>query len=242
MKLSMEIPTSLLPTVSKVVDLDFILAQLVLEDKEYAEYFKHSKRFKILDNGFHERGQPLSITEIREAATLVEPNVVIAPDWLGEAKKTIEGFQSAWDHLGGRWKIGTVLQGKNREERLSFFDKVRSNTYMLCLPFKSERYNNFYELVEATPRHIQWPPKIHLLGMKSLQETALFSDLFSDLGMSQRTSIDTGKLVKFGLANQNIDEFTELRGAGLIDHNIKTWTAEQLANIFYNVAFARKYM
>lgn len=238
----MEIPTKLLPTISGLVDLDFILAQLVLEDKEYAEFFRNSKRFKILDNGFHETGQPLSLTELQEAAKLCNPDVLIAPDWLGDASRTYEGLVAAKKKFSGQYKLGTVLQGKTREERLSFFNAVRQDTYLLCLPFKSDRFEHFRELVQSTPKYIQWPPKIHLLGMKSLQETRLFADLFDDLGISHRTSIDTGKLVKFGLAKDCITEYTELRGKGLIDHATKDVTAEQMANIFYNVAFARKFM
>jgi len=241
-KLSMEIPTALLQKMSELVDLDFVLAQLVLEDPAYAEFFRKSSRFKIMDNGFHERGEPLSLTELQEAATLCNPGVVIAPDWLGDAQKTYEGFKAAKEKFAGRWRLGTVLQGKDREERISFFNAVRSDTHLLCLPFRSERYNHFSELVEATPKHIRWPPRIHLLGMKSLQETQLFSTLFDDLGISHRTSIDTGKLIKFGLANECIDEFTALRGRGMLDHSIASFTAEQFANTFYNVAFARKYM
>jgi hypothetical protein len=242
MKLSMEIPTALLKTISSLVDLDFILAQFVLEDPDYAEFFRKSTRFKILDNGFHERGEPLSLTEIAEAAERCAPNVVIAPDWLGDAARTYEGFTATKKKLGSAYKLGTVLQGKTREERVSFFNAVRSDTHLLCLPFKSERYSNFSELVDSTPKHIKWPPRIHLLGMKSLQEMKLFADLFNDLGISHRTSVDTGKLVKFGIAKQAIDEYTELRGKGLLDHNGKKFDSEQFANIFFNVAFARKYM
>ena len=47
-KLALECPTRLLGDIQPLADFDFILAHLVLQDKEYAEYFSRSKRWKIL--------------------------------------------------------------------------------------------------------------------------------------------------------------------------------------------------
>ena len=242
MKLSMEIPSLLLPKLSPLCDIDFILAQFVLSDPAYAEFYKRSTRHKLMDNGFHERGEPMTVAEMVKAAELCKPDVVIAPDWLDEPAKTFEGLMLAKRRFPGGTKLATVLQGRDRSERLAFWSAVRPIVDTVCLPFKRDRFAWFNELVGSTNTTTKWPPRLHLLGMKSLEETKHFAVAFEDLRMTDRCSIDTGKMVKLGLANETFHEGMDLRGKGLLDHSISTCTPEQLANILYNVAYARKYM
>jgi hypothetical protein len=243
MKLSLEIPTKLLPIVSNLCDVDFILAQVVLDDDDYGKFYSNSTRFKIMDNGFHERGEPMTCVELKEAALLCKPDVIIAPDWYGDRARTFEGFKEAKRRIGDVAKIGTIMQGKDVTERMEFFNAVRPETYLLGFPYRAkDRFAWFLDLVQRTPKYVPWPPKIHLFGVSTLAELADFAELCRDKNISDRVSVDTAKPIKFGLAKEAIDEKTELQGKGLIDHKAGVPDAEQLANIFYNIAFMRKYM
>src|SRR5690242_8773778 len=96
MKLAMEIPQAHLEEFSRLTDVDFVLAHLVLTNKEYAEFYQdRSKagRRVVLDNGMHETGKPLTVPELIEACRRVHPSVVIPPDEIGNAKFTYDGFE-----------------------------------------------------------------------------------------------------------------------------------------------------
>lgn len=243
MKLSLEIPTKILPIIAPLCDVDFILAQMVMDDDSYAKFYYDSKRFKIMDNGFHERGEPMTCVELKEAALLCKPDVIIAPDWYGDRARTYDGFKEAKRRIGDVAKIGTILQGKDTIERLEFFNAIRPETYLLGLPYRAkDRLSWFLDLVARTPKYVAWPPKIHLFGVSSLLELQDFSRVFDDLHITERCSVDTSKPIKFGLANECIEETTNLQGKGLIDHGVTGLTPEQLCNIYYNIAFMRKYM
>ena len=60
-------------------DADFILAQRVLKYENYAEFYRKSKRWKIMDNGAYEQ-EALSMSELLEAGRRVEADVIVLPD------------------------------------------------------------------------------------------------------------------------------------------------------------------
>ena len=67
MKLALECPNYLLKDLQPLTDFDFILTHLVLQDKVYAEYYRESRSFKILDNSVNELGIPCSLEEMVQA-------------------------------------------------------------------------------------------------------------------------------------------------------------------------------
>jgi hypothetical protein len=246
MQLSMEIPKAILEQLSPLCDLDFALAQEVLQDAEYtAFYLKQRKagRFVLLDNGFHELGRPLSSTELLLAASKCDPSAVVAPDWLGDPTTTYNAFFELLSANRNRYRMGFVLCGKTGAERASIFTKVAPHTHVLCLPFKEPRFEWFQDLVDRIPATFKWPARIHLLGVSSLRELTAFRELFLQLGISAtRTSVDTGKPVKFGIIAKQLHDKLPLRGNGALNHDYKGFTDKQLSTIHYNIAFLRKYM
>lgn len=58
--------------------------------------------------------------------------------------------------------------------------------------------------------------------------------------MAHRCSVDTGKAVKFGLKGLRFEDGMELRGAGPLDH--KADPPKDLSDIFYNIAYLRKFL
>jgi hypothetical protein len=99
----------------------------------------------------------------------------------------------------------------------------------------------FAELIDARLK-TSWPPRIHLLGVKELSELTKFRTAFLSLGIQHwRASVDTGKPVKFGLLGKRFDETMQLRGqtAPVLD---KAVTPKQLQDIYYNIAYMRRFM
>jgi hypothetical protein len=246
MQLALEIPKQLLTEVSPVLDMDFALAHLVLQDEVYRNFYKAQRsagRFVIMDNGFHELGHPLSEAELWKAAELIRPSVVVSPDRLGDAFFTLDAF-SKMERLRPKdmdTGIGIVLCGKTYDERITVFDKTSKRASMILLPFREPRMHWFAELIDARMK-TSWPPRIHLLGVKEFAELAKFRTAFLSLGIQHwRVSVDTGKPIKFALAGKRFEDKTELRGlaAQTLD---KAVTPKQLLDIYYNIAFMRRFL
>lgn len=247
MRLGMEIPRSWLEALSPLTDVDFALAQLVLEDKFYADFYKYqseSGRFVILDNGFHELGRPLSPPELLEAVDRIKPSVVIAPDRLGDARFGLENFFETQRIMPQDVGVGIVIQGTSNAERADLFMKTCKHTKLLCLPFREPRFEWFCDLLEKIPKYIQWPPRMHLLGVNELWELKAFRDKLEDLGIpSRKVSVDTSKPIKWGIKRTRLTaDIGTLRGTGSLSELAKSAKSECMVDIMYNIAFMRKYL
>lgn len=247
MRLALEIPRAWLDVLSPLTDIDFVLAQLVLEDKYYCDFYKEQlrqQRFVIMDNGFHEIGRPLSPPELLEAVDRLKPSVVIAPDRLGDQRFVLENFFETLRIMPQDVGVGVVIQGVSPAERAELFMKTCKHAKMVCLPFKEPRFEWFRDLLEKIPKYIQWPPRIHLLGVNEFWELKAFKETFDDMGIpSRRVSVDTAKPIKWGIERKRFTGKEEtLRGVGSLSDLTKKANSECMTDILYNIAFMRKYL
>jgi hypothetical protein len=241
-----EIPTRHLSELSPLLDGDFALAHLVLENKDYAEfYLEQSKRGRmvILDNSMHELPASLSVGEILEAADRIKPSFVIPPDKLGDVKFTYDQFDLfRKQNLRHGHRLAAVLCGSNPAERAMYYQNVRQYIDMVCLPFREPRLDWFLELLRAMPRHATWPPFIHLLGVNTLDELTVFCQVLDQAGWPRANrSVDTNKMVKWGLKNKRMDKLESVRGAGALDFNTELDVSQKLDTL-YNIAYIRKFL
>lgn len=247
MRLLMEIPRAWLTPLSPLCDGDFALAHLVLEDKYYADFYaaqSKAGRFIILDNSLHELGRPLEPRELLEASDRINPSVVVAPDKLGDQHFTLSSFFETLQIFPPEVGVGVVLQGVSPAERAELFMKTVKHTKMLCLPFKEKRFEWFCDLLEKIPKYIQWPARIHLLGVNEFWELKAFRDKFEDLQIpGRRISVDTSKPIKYGILRKRFTPDIEtLRGVGSLQELEKKASSECMADVMYNIAFLRKYL
>lgn len=242
----MEIPRFWLKTLSPLCDGDFALAQNVLADEFYRGFYaEQSKagRFVVMDNGFHELGHPLEIPELMQAADYINPSIIITPDKLDDYKWTLDKFFEMRSVVTDR-DLGVVLQGVTPAERADFFMKTVKYAKMICLPFRRPRFEWFCDLLEKIPSYIQWPPRIHLLGVNELWELKAFRDKFDELGIpGKRITVDTCKPISWGIQRTRISEkMPTLRdGIPLTDLEKKAGEA-CMPDVMYNIAFLRKYL
>lgn len=247
MRLMAEIPRAWLPVLSPLFDGDFAIAHQVLEDKVYSEFYAHQSkkgRFVILDNAFHELGVPLTAKELLEAATRISPTIVISPDKIGDQRFTMHQFFETLEVMPPEIGVGVVIQGVSPAERTEMFMKTVKHAKMLCLPFKEPRFEWFCDLLEKIPKYVQWPPRLHLLGVNELWELKAFRDKISELGIPPRlVSVDTCKPIKFGILRKRLKEDIEsLRGAGPLSSLVEKADSKCMEDVLYNIAFLRKYL
>ena len=114
-----------------------ILTPLVVgpqQTKKYINFYKKSKRYKILDNGafeMEEKGVGCNFYDVIEAAKIISANEIVLTDYLYDCEKTIDATYHCLDILRkermlGKFVLHTVPQGSNEEEWMDCFDTMMS--------------------------------------------------------------------------------------------------------------------
>lgn len=205
--LAVEAPAFLLPTLAVHTDYDFAIAHRVLEDADYAAYFRYREKGRecILDNSFHELRKPISVTDLLAAAEVINPTYIVSPDVMGDLNTTIANYEELQRYKHG-YRVAAALVGETPEEREACIDAVKGAD-MICLPFDAPRYLWF---LEQFPHRWYWK-RVHLFGVSERIELPVWRVFASTLTLS----IDTGKPVKFGLLGSQLAERRTWRKASL---------------------------
>lgn len=225
MLLSFEIPLQHLEEFMPLEDFEFGLAHLFLSPKHET----YSARYQgcLLDNSMYETGTPMTVDYLLEAAALANPCAVIAPDWMDDKNRTIQGVYDLYHARpkGSRWSVAGVVQGKNYDEqRACFLELVGFNASPICFPFRAPRDQTLRGLhKERLLKAGRW---YHLLGLRDLSElTWSYPGLWS---------CDTGKVFKGAL----LLGADGIRGKGRLDlHALLSLTSRRIAH--HNIAFLR---
>lgn len=225
--------------VQPFADFDFILAHLYLKDKDYAKYYKASTRFKILDNSTNELGEPCSLEDIKTVADDCNPNYVVAPDWIGDAIKTLEAFTKATEMFGVS-KVIPVIQGATLEEAINC-----ANTYgkgLMAVPYDIGSTKDDEPEVMALRRallisNLPLEMSFHLLGFTSLQEFQFYAR------RPNVVSLDTGVPIMLGLTGKDIlDPLEKKKTPTYNKMEAKTLDQKSWTGICRNLALLRKYL
>ena len=245
MRLALESPTQLLGTVQPLADFDFILAHLVLKDEKYADFYRKSTKFKILDNSTNELLEPCSLEDLETADRLVGPcNLIVSPDFLGNADMTLDALALACTKFG-KSRILPVVQGKTLDEVDLCAEEIwKLGLTLLAVPYDicCKRTNTLQRMASTRQEVIAlleskyFGPdfEFHLLGMTTLEELEAYTE------DSRVISIDTGGPILMGLYGHRY-------GSNLLPPKI-TPTYNQMdlcnlklgeADIFYNIAYLR---
>lgn len=181
----------------------FALAHLVLTQPRYAAYYRlHHSGHVFLDNSFYERQEPLSVNQILEAAELIRPNIIQAPDWIGDADLTIAATVEMAERLPIHKLYAAAITGQTAEEMIYCYmrlRKIQPAPYVYCLPFKCPRVDFLKTLREIPIGDTRW----HLFGFHNATELKECGQRFDDLGIHALTW-DTAKLLSFAACSEYI--------------------------------------
>jgi len=239
MQLALEAPTKLLEMVYDFADFDWVLAHKVLEDEEYKKFYKGSKRVKFIDNSVNEKGEPLSLEVLKEVFEEVEGTYIVAPDWIGKEKETLEAFGKCVETFGRERTVG-VVQGSSFKEAFEcvqvYGKGMVAVPYDICSSKEDPPWLMGLRRALVTT-HIPNDRYVHLLGFDSIDEFYWY------VGKSHIVSIDTGIPVLLGMREEDIlDPLKDkkqptLNQADEIELTQTGWTA-----ICRNIALLRKYL
>lgn len=253
LRLALECPTYLLEEVQPLADFDWILTHLVLEDEEYAKFYRDSEKFKVLDNSVNELLEPCSLGQMERAEEILGGvDLVVPPDFLGNYLATLASLDKAL-RVWPREKILPCVQGEDIRQIKECTDGILSRGFnRIAVPYDitCERTCSLEAMAESRLRVvnsiISRVPKsrclllgfsIHLLGMTTLEELTRHNSGWVK-------SVDTGGPILHGLKGLRFGRDNLLPKAVPTLEQMPGESEEssdsRLADTYYNIACLRK--
>ena len=152
MKISHELPLSLMHHAYKWNDYDYCLPHLIDHYDQYKIFFQKSrldKRFIIMDNGLFE-GVTHTTEDLLEKINLVRPNIFIVPDAWNDANTTLVNAKS-WminykKHIPDGVELMAVCQGNDMTELITTYQTLVDLGYThIAFNHSSIAYQKEYE-------------------------------------------------------------------------------------------------
>lgn len=246
MQLALETPTRLLKSIQPLADFDFILTHLVLKDKAYAKYYSESTRYKILDNSTNENLQPCSLKDIKKAADIVKPNLVVAPDFLGNSKSTISALEESLTVFGWE-KVLPVVQGDCEFGVLKCLKAIIDrglNSVAVPYDICCRRTDSLetmasmrLQIVNSIIRKVPIGFHIHLLGLTTLEE-------LGNHNTGWVKSLDTGSPIMHGLYGLQFGKDSLMNKAAPTYNRMlgRPTGIKEKSLMLYNIAYLRRVM
>lgn len=144
MKISHEVPISLLEESKNFNDYDYCLVHLLDKYPKYEEYFMNSDREIILDNSAYELGDAYDDNIFIEKIKQMKPTWYILPDTMNNYESTINRsieFNKKFDIHNGYSEPMAVVQGKTIEEFTDCYNEyVNIGIKKIAFNFISDLY------------------------------------------------------------------------------------------------------
>jgi hypothetical protein len=137
MLFSFEMPIAYLKECQEINDYDFILAHMLLKDKDYATFYKQSTKFKILDNGCAELGKSIPTDELIKLAVDYKVNMLVLPDiWMNgkstlvESENALQDIKKNFPKEYERLRFMFVIQGNSLADFQKCYTTFEGNRYL----------------------------------------------------------------------------------------------------------------
>lgn len=150
-------------------DFHLVLAQQVLASKDYLAYYQQAiarGNFVILDNDAAELGQATSDDLLLEAAELLRPHVVVAPDVLFDTEQTLARTNSFLKQAKSL-TVMAVPQGKTAKSYLECFEAFNKDSRVqwlgitkYCVPAFPCRLDVLSRISSLKPCHLLGMPQV----------------------------------------------------------------------------------
>ena len=260
MKISHELPLSLMHNAYEWNDYDYCLPHLIDKYDQYKLFFQKSrldKRFVIMDNGLFE-GVTHTTEDLIEKINLVRPNIFVVPDAWNDSNITLVNAKS-WminfkQHIPEETNLMAVCQGKDMTELLTTYQTLvdlgythiainhSSAAYADRYPMNGRLFAQMYgrmeflrKLVETNivRKHIHH----HLLGCSLPQEFMAYKD------WDWIKSVDTSNPILVGAEGvRYADNGIEFKPENKLEHYFEMNLDDKLEDIKFNVDKFKQYI
>lgn len=230
-----EAPLQIFDKVQEVTDGDYALVHLLHRCSDYDLKFVNLSRQPrtrplILDNSAFELGKAFSPDLLAGWIEILQPDIYVVPDTMGEAEQTVDAFRdwcNKYPKLPGK-KMG-VLQGASHGEAVRCFNAlVKAGADIIGIPYL---LGAKFDEKKATLTDLMWrrqqlmklllvqgkPHPIHILGV------ALPQDGYQLKKMPWIVSVDTSNPVIHGMF-----------GIGYKSEGLSTKISTLLADVIHN--------
>lgn len=235
-KLGLDCPTNLLYQVQPFADYDYVLVDKACEDPLYLEYFKNSKKEKLLNNRILMKWEPVPLEKIRRIWNIIGGRV-IAPDWMWESEKTFGAYEECCKAFGEDQVIG-VIQGitqKDIDTCIDLYGEKVAIPFDVGSPKEDPIEAKVYRRIRVVKQLSGM--EIHLLGLTTIEELDFYS--YSDTVVS----LNTGIPVMLALEGNRIENFCEDKKHSAyhsMDMDEPTFDKSTLRLLEDNISFLRR--
>jgi len=253
MKISHELPLSLMHYAYKWNDYDYCLPHLIDQYDQYRIFFQKSrldKRFVIMDNGLFE-GVEHTTEDLLEKINLVRPDIFIVPDAWNDAITTLRNAKS-WminykEYLPAGVNLMAVCQGKDMGELITTYQTLVDLGYThIAFNHSSIAYQNEYEGMDHLKASMYGRMELirrlvqsgtirktlyhHLLGCSLPQEFMSYGD------WKFIKSVDTSNPILVGAEGQRYsDSGLTWKPKEKLEHYFEKDLSGQIEDIIFNV-------
>ena len=253
MKISHELPLSLMNNAYKWNDYDYCLPHLVDKFDQYRIFFQKSrldKRFIIMDNGLFE-GVFHTVQDLLEKINLIRPNIFIVPDSWNDSVTTIRSAKH-WminfkNDLPKGVELMAVCQGKDMGELITTYQTLIDLGYThIAFNHSSIAYQKEYEGMDPLKASMYGRMELirrlvqsgtirkdiyhHLLGCSLPQEFMSYDD------WSFIKSVDTSNPILVGAEGQRYsDSGLTWKPKEKLEHYFEMNLEDKVEDIKFNV-------
>jgi len=260
MKISHEVPLSLLEKSLMFNDYQYVLPHLIDKYNEYKlfmlEYRDQENSFMIMDNGLFE-GVTHTTEDLIEKINLTKPDIFITPDAWNNPHTTYKNAKywvnTLKSQLPSTTNLMVVLQGKTIEEITNLYDKcIDLGIKYFAFNHSSEAYQRLFnhpnklvnqmmgriEVINSLKKqgHIQNNHYVHLLGASLPQEFIYYK------GFDWINSVDTSSPIINGALDIPYEEYGLLtKPTNKIEEFFEDSLENQIGNITFNINKFKEY-
>jgi len=260
MKISHEVPLSLLERSLMFNDYQYVLPHLIDKYEEYKtfmlKYRTQENSFIIMDNGLFE-GVTHTTEDLIEKINLIKPDIFITPDQWNNPNYTYKNAKYWMNtlkvQLPPETKLMVVMQGRTIEDIIHLYDKCTDLGFKhFAFNHSSEVYQRIFnhpnklvnqmmgriELVNLIRKqgHILDTHYIHLLGASLPQEFIYYK------GMDWINSVDTSSPIGNGALGIVYEDYGLLtKPTNKIEEFFEENLEGQIGNITFNINKFREY-
>jgi len=238
MRIALECPTASLGLVYSLADFDWILTHLVLGDPDYADFYRDSRHFKVLDNSTNELLKPCSLEDMKKAADIVNPDLICPPDFLGDGDSTVEAIGQAIEVFGFD-KLLPIVQGSSERNLWECAEAIMSRGFnIIAVPYDllCSREDSLDRMAMTRKSVVKGLLQdfsfqyIHLLGVTDPDELLAYKD------EPRVCSVDTGAYYLNGQFSRLFGRDELVGKTKKLNFDATTVTME----VFWNLSYLRK--
>jgi len=199
-------------------------------------FFASRRKYKILDNGTYEQGQPLDVDSLLAMAKTLQVDEIILPDVMLNKNRTVELIEGFLGTVKKTFVYAAVPQGKNLREWIECYVEFskRPEIDVLCIPIWLQKLHGMRPgVVYYLQKKKLWShtKDHHLIGLDSLGELYCYG--------SWIRSVDTS--LPFSVAQRGLLSFLEPSGILRVDLQFASLDEDFVFLNIQNLLEAAKY-